>query len=369
MYCTIQREAILKPLQTIARITDATTPTPILAHALVQVRGGKVTLTGTNLQVQFAVTLDAADAEDGELTVPAHKYAQVVAALPAGVNVVLRSDAERAQVRSGRSRFALQTLPAHEYPLAAQADMQVWATAGARALRDAMAATAHAMAKGDVRYYLNGMHLELDGAALRCVASDGHRMAVADVALPKRAARNAAIIVPRDGIKELIALLDGAGEEETVDLEFADNRLRVQRGAVTLGVQLVDGTFPDYRKVLPPAKGTPIKVARKEFATSLDQALILAGERHGVRLKIEGEEVRVETSQEGVADEADIRVSINRTYEAAQRGFNARFLCDAVAAMQGEDLDLYLGEAEASPVLIRDPADATTQFVVMPMRI
>ena len=249
MQFSIQREALLKPLQQVVGVVERRQTLPVLANVLVKVAAGRLALTATDLEVEMVASVDVERADDGEVTIPARKLFDIVRALPDGARVDIKQNADRIALAANRSRFTLTTLPASEFPTIDNIELVEKVALPEDALRDLMDRTAFAMANQDVRYYLNGMLLDLQEHTLRCVATDGHRLAMKETALQSVVSTRRQIIIPRKGVNELIGLLE-AGDGE-VELEFGRNHLRVRRGDVVFTTKLIDGRFPDYEAVIP----------------------------------------------------------------------------------------------------------------------
>jgi len=249
MQFSIQREALLKPLQQVVGVVERRQTLPVLANLLFRVGDGKVSMTGTDLEVEMVATTEAEKLSDGEITIPARKLFDIVRALPDGARIELKLNGDRVALNAGRSRFTLTTLPASEFPTVDQIELVEKVSLPEEVLRDLMERTAFAMANQDVRYYLNGMLLDLQEHTLRCVATDGHRLAMKETELQSSVSTRRQIIIPRKGVNELIGLLESG--DGVVELEFGRNHLRLRRGGVTFTSKLIDGRFPDYEAVIP----------------------------------------------------------------------------------------------------------------------
>ena len=249
MQFSIQREALLKPLQQVVGVVERRQTLPVLANVLVKVAATRLSLTATDLEVEMVASADVEKAGDGEITIPARKLFDIVRALPDGSRIDLKLNGDRVGLGAGRSRFTLTTLPASEFPTIDNLELVEKVALPEDALRDLMERTAFAMANQDVRYYLNGMLLDLQEHTLRCVATDGHRLAMKETALQSTVTTRRQIIIPRKGVNELVGLLE-AGDGQ-VELEFGRNHLRVRRGDVVFTTKLIDGRFPDYEAVIP----------------------------------------------------------------------------------------------------------------------
>ena len=366
MQFSIQREALLKPLQQVVGVVERRQTLPVLANLLVKVFAEQVSLTGTDLEVEMAATTSGDNLVPGEITIPARKFFDIVKALPDGARIDVKLNGDRVSVSAGRSRFTLTTLPASEFPTIDNIELLEKVSLPERILRDLMERTAFAMANQDVRYYLNGMLLDLQEHSLRCVATDGHRLAMKETVLQSSVSSRRQIIIPRKGVNELIGLLEGG--DGLVELEFGRNHLRVRRGDVVFTSKLIDGRFPDYEAVIPLGADKTATLDREVLRGALQRAAILSNEKYrGVRLELSPGRLRLVAhnpeQEEAVEElEADTHVS-----ELAV-GFNVGYLLDALAALQGDKARLSLRDAQSSCLLQESETDHA-RHVVMPLRL
>jgi DNA polymerase III subunit beta len=285
MRFSLQREVLLKPLQQVVNVVERRQTLPVLANLLVHVEGGRLSLTGTDLEVEMIARSDVEQAEDGETTIPARKLFEIVRALPDGSRLTFALSGDRVTVQAGRSRFTLATLPAKEFPSIDDLELVERIQVPEAALKELIERTAFAMAQQDVRFYLNGLLFDLRENALRCVATDGHRLAMCEAALPSGAKTRKQIILPRKGVLELQRLLEG-GERE-VELEVGRNHVRMRREDVTFTSKLIDGRFPDYEAVIPIGADKEVKMEREVLKAALQRAAILSNEKYrGVKVEI-----------------------------------------------------------------------------------
>jgi DNA polymerase-3 subunit beta len=304
--------------------------------------------------------------EDGEVTIPARKLFDIVRALPDGAQLEIKLKGERVGLQAGRSRFTLTTLPASEFPTVDSIDLVEKVSLPEEVLHDLMEHTAFAMANQDVRYYLNGMLLDLQEHTLRCVATDGHRLAMKETQLQTTVSTRRQIIIPRKGVNELVGLLESDGGE--VELEFGRNHLRVRRGDVTFTTKLIDGKFPDYEAVIPLSADKTAVLARDVLRGALQRAGILSNEKYrGVRLELSPGKLRIvahNPEQEEAVEEVEAETQVS---ELAV-GFNVGYLLDALGALQGEKARLSLRDAQSS-CLVQEVDDERAQHVIMPLRL
>ncbi|MBP1474929.1 DNA polymerase III subunit beta [Frateuria sp. MAH-13] len=366
MQFSIQREALLKPLQQVVGVVERRQTLPVLANLLVKVGDGRVSLTGTDLEVEMVATTPADQLGDGEITIPARKLFDIVRALPDGVRIDLKLNGDRVALNAGRSRFTLATLPASEFPTIDEIELVERVSLPEEVLRDLMERTAFAMANQDVRYYLNGMLLDLQEHTLRCVATDGHRLALKETQLDSKVAARRQIIIPRKGVNELVGLFEtGDGQ---VELEFGRNHLRVRRGGVVFTSKLIDGRFPDYEAVIPLGADKRATLDREVLRGALQRAAILSNEKYrGVKLELSPGKLRI-VAHNPEQEEAVEEVEADTVVSDLAVGFNVGYLLDALAALKGERARLNLRDAQSSCLVQEDDNDQS-RHVIMPLRL
>jgi DNA polymerase-3 subunit beta len=366
MRFSLQREVFLKPLAQVVNVVERRQTLPVLANLLVQVKDGQLSLTGTDLEVEMVSRVAVDDAQDGETTIPARKLFEIVRALPDGSKVTISQSAEKITVQAGRSRFTLSSLPANDFPSIDEVEATERVRVPEAGLKELIERTAFAMAQQDVRYYLNGLLFDLREASLRCVATDGHRLALCEAPLEAGAATKRQIIVPRKGVTELQRLLEG-GERE-LELEMGRSHLRVKRDDVTFTSKLIDGRFPDYEAVIPIGADKEVRIDREVLRAALQRAAILSNEKYrGVRVEVSPGQLKIsahnpeqEEAQEEV--EADTRVSDLAV------GFNVNYLLDALTALRDDTVVVALRDANSS-ALVREASSDKCRHVVMPLRL
>ena len=366
MRFSIQREAFLKRLQHVVGVVERRQTLPVLANLLLVVDANGVSLTGTDLEVEMVARTEADDLDAGEITIPARKLFDICRALPDGSRIKLERSGERVTVSAGRSRFTLATLPATEFPLVENIELVERVSVPEATLKELMDRTGFAMANQDVRYYLNGMLLDLREHALRCVATDGHRLALAETRIETTVSAPRQVIVPRKGINELQGLFESG--EGSVELEFARNHLRVRRGDVTFTSKLIDGRFPDYEAVIPIGADKEVRLQRDELRAALQRAAILSNEKYrGVKLEVSPNRLRIvahNPEQEEAVEEVEARTGVNDL----SVGFNVNYLLDALGALGGDEVMLCLRDGQSS-CLVRKPESDDVRHVVMPLRL
>lgn len=366
MRLSIQRETLLKSLQQVIGVVERRQTLPVLANLLFVVGNGELSLTGTDLEVEMVSRTSADDMVDGDVTIPARKLFDICRALPDGCKIKLEQNGDKVIVNAGRSRFTLATLPASEFPTTDGIETVEKVTLPEAALKALMDQTSFAMAHQDVRYYLNGLLLDVRENVLRCVATDGHRLALAEAKLESQVATRRQIIIPRKGVMELLGLFENG--EGIVELEFARNHLRVTRGAVTFTSKLIDGRFPDYEAVIPLGVDKEVLVNREELKSALQRAAILSNEKYrGVKLEVAPNRLRIvahNPEQEEAVEEVEAKTGVSEL----SVGFNVNYLQDALGAIGGEEVLLCLRDAQSS-CLLRRPGSEEARHVIMPLRL
>jgi DNA polymerase-3 subunit beta len=366
MQFSIQREVLLKPLQQVIGVVERRQTLPVLSNLLVVASQNRVTFTGTDLEVEMSAGVDAQDVQAGEVTIPARKLFDICRALPDGSKVQFKLAGDRVTVSSARSRFTLATLAAAEFPVIDNIELIEKVSLPEATLKDLMDRTAFAMANQDVRYYLNGLLLDLREQSLRCVATDGHRLALAETELASGGTAARQIIIPRKGVLELQGLFENG--DGSVDLEFGRNHLRVRRNEVVFTSKLIDGRFPDYEAVIPLGADKEVQLARDVLRGALQRAAILSNEKYrGVKLEVSSDRLRIvahNPEQEEAVEELEARTNTNEL----SVGFNVNYLLDALNALQGDDVLLCLRDGNSS-CLLRAPASERSRHVIMPLRL
>ena len=366
MRFTLQREAFLKPLAQVVNVVERRQTLPVLANFLVQVQGGQLSLTGTDLEVEMVSRIAVEDAQDGETTIPARKLFEIIRALPDGSRITVSQTGDKITVQAGRSRFTLATLPANDFPSVDEVEATERVVVPEAALKELIERTAFAMAQQDVRYYLNGLLFDLRDSILRCVATDGHRLALCETALENDNGAKRQIIVPRKGVTELQRLLEG-GERE-VELEVGRSHVRMKRDDVTFTSKLIDGRFPDYEAVIPIGADREVKVDREALRASLQRAAILSNEKYrGIRVEVSPGNLKI-SAHNPEQEEAQEEIEADTTVSDLAIGFNVNYLLDALSALRDEHVVIQLRDSNSS-ALVREASSEKSRHVVMPLRL
>jgi DNA polymerase-3 subunit beta len=368
MKFSISRDDLLKPLQQVSGVVEKRQTLPVLSNVLMAVENGKLTLTGTDLEVELVAFTDLkGESADGEITVPARKLLDLCKSLPTASELDFKLDNTKMVFRSGKkSRYTLVTLPANDFPNLEEGVGAFSFTISQRALKQLIDKTAFAMAQQDVRYYLNGMLFEVSEGRLRTVATDGHRLALCDAEAQTNSAEKLQVIVPRKGVQELARLL--VDEEADVQITMGSNHIRAQIGSVTFTSKLVDGKFPDYDRVLPKGGNKIILANREELRQSLSRVSILSNEKfRGVSLKLTPDLLRVQANNTD-QEEAEDDVTVEYTGDNFEIAFNVQYLLDVLSVLNSATAKITLGDAGSSALITDSESDKAT-YVVMPMRL
>ena len=372
MKVTVERAELLKSLGHVHRVVERRNTIPILANVLVKADKGKLSLKATDLDLEVIDSVAAEVSPGGATTVPAHMFYEIVRKLPEGAQIVIEGSGDRAvlSLRAGRSRFTLQTLPEGDFPDLAAGEMTHSFKLAASDLKRLIDKTQFAISTEETRYYLNGIYLHAAGTAkaatLRAVATDGHRLAQVELPLPDGADGMPGIIVPRKTVGEVQRLIE-TGEGE-VAIELSAGKIRFSIGDVVLTSKLIDGTFPDYARVIPANNDKSLIVDKKDFEAAVDRVSTVSSERgRAVKLSITGGKLvlSVTNPDSGSATE---ELEVEYESDPLDIGFNSRYLLDIAAQIEGEVAVLKLADP-GSPTLIQDKDAKGALYVLMPMRV
>jgi DNA polymerase-3 subunit beta len=354
------------------RVVERRNTIPILSNVLLRADDEGLRLKATDLDIEVTETIPAELASGGSTTVPAHVIYDIVRKLPEGSQVSLESTGDSGQmlIRSGRSRFSLQALPESDFPDLAAGDLPHRFTLPSADLKRLIEKTQFAISTEETRYYLNGIYfhtLEVAGqTVLRAVATDGHRLARVEIPAPAGSEGMPGIIIPRKAVAEIIKLVDDAGE--SVGVELSSAKIRLTFGGVVLTSKLIDGTFPDYQRVIPTGNDKKLVIDRQSFAAAVDRVSTISSERgRAVKLSIADGQLTLTVNN---PDSGSATEELPADYGAdpLDIGFNARYLLDIAAQLSGDTAEFMLADA-GSPTLIHDSADEHALYVLMPMRV
>ncbi|MAV26333.1 MAG: DNA polymerase III subunit beta [Gammaproteobacteria bacterium] len=366
MKISINRETLLKPLQQVAGVVERRQTLPVLSNVLMRVKGNQLSMTGTDLEVEMQGNVEANIEDTGEITVPARKLMDIVRQLPDGSDVSFSLNEQRLQIVSGRFKSNLSTLPASDFPTVDTSEVESTVKVPGTAFKQLLDRTAFAMAQQDVRYFLNGMLIELSGDGVRVVATDGHRLATSVLSMDQGVSEVNQVIIPRKGILELQRML--SEEEGDVEISLGSNHMRAQASQMTLTTKLVDGKFPDYNRVIPKNGNKVISAEREVLRQALSRTAILSNEKfRGIRLNISDEQIQL-SANNPEREEAEELVSVEYSGADLEIGFNVGYLLDALGVAEGKNVKVTLNDAN-SPALIESPDNEQTVYVVMPMKL
>jgi len=371
MKLSIERSTLLKALAHIQSVVERRGTIPILANVKLEAAAGKLKLTSTDMDIALMESIPASIATEGALTVPAHMLYEIVRKLPDGSQIELTAAANgKVSIESGSSRFSLSSLPIDDFPVMAEDDLDHSFTITAEECKALVEKTRFAISTEETRYYLNGVffHATNDAGAnvLRAVATDGHRLARIQVALPDGAEGIPGVIVPRKTIGELTKLIEEG--VQNVSISMSDTKIRFVCGAAVLVSKLIDGNFPDYDRVIPTRNDKIMEVECKPFSEAVDRVSVISSDKsRGIKLHAQAGKLTLSatSAEQGSATEA---LAVKYGADDVEIGFNSRYVLDMMQQIEGESAQFVFSDS-ASPALVRDPADVGALYVIMPMRV
>ncbi|MFL5160161.1 MAG: DNA polymerase III subunit beta [Microvirga sp.] len=372
MRVTVERAALLKALGHVHRVVERRNTIPILSNVLLRADEGSLRLKATDLDIEVTETIPAEITEAGSTTVPAYMIYDIVRKLSDGAQVSLEmtADTGQMQIRSGRSRFMLQALPESDFPDLAAGDLPHRFTLAAADLKRLIEKTQFAISTEETRYYLNGIYLHTIDAGgsvvMRAVATDGHRLARVEIPAPTGSEGMPGVIVPRKAVAEIVKLVEDGSENITVELSSA--KVRLTFDGVVLTSKLIDGTFPDYHRVIPAGNDKVLVVERADFSKAVDRVSTISSERgRAVKLALNDGRLTLTVNN---PDSGSATEEIEVDYDATpiDIGFNARYLLDITAQLDG-DTALFKLADPGSPTIVQDREGASALYVLMPMRV
>jgi len=372
MKLTIERAALLKALGHVQSVVERRNTIPILSNVLLTANDGQIGLSATDLDMEIVDETPARIEGGGQITAPAHTLFEIVRKLPDGADVALTYNGEdpRLLVQAGRSRFNLPVLPAGDFPIMSSDGLTSPITINTGDLIRLIDKTRFAISTEETRYYLNGLylHVVVDGGEtkLRAVATDGHRLALAEMPAPEGAAGSPGVIVPRKTVQEIRRLLDDAGE--TVQVQLSAQKVRFEFGLAALTSKVIDGSFPDYVRVIPKDNHKVLRVDNALFAAGVDRVATISAEKsRSVKMAVEPGRI-ILTVRNMEAGQAVEELEVDYDGEPFEIGFNARYLLDVAGQITGETAEFRFADP-ASPTLVLDPNDPGVQYVLMPLRV
>ncbi|MFL6736110.1 MAG: DNA polymerase III subunit beta [Sphingomonas sp.] len=367
MKATVERAVLLKSLGHVQSVVERRNTIPILSNVLLEAReDGSIRLMATDLDLQVDETIQANVGQAGATTVSAHTFFDIVRKLPEGSQVELSAAEGKMQVVAGRSRFNLSTLPRDDFPVIAEGDLPTRFELPAAMLREIIEKTRFAISSEETRYYLMGIFFHVVDDQMRAAATDGHRLARITVPRPDGAEAMPDVIVPRKAVNELYRLLEEL--EGTVEISLSPTKVRFGLGSAILTSKLIDGTFPDYNRVIPTANDKLLKLDPKSFSAGVDRVSTIASEKtRAVKMSVDRDKVTlsVTSPENGVATE---ELPADYGAEGLEIGFNARYLLDILGEIDGDTVEVHLADA-AAPTLLRENDKSSALYVLMPMRV
>jgi DNA polymerase-3 subunit beta len=372
MKLAIERATLLKALAHVQSVVERRTTIPILSNVKLEAELGGISLTATDMDLLVIEQVDAEVSQPGAATAPAHTLYDVVRKLPEGslVTIEQQQGGPELSLRAGRSTFDLPCLPAADFPSMTDEGLSHSFTLPAGELCRLFDRTRFAISTEETRYYLNGIHLHAveDRSRLRAVATDGHRLARVEVLLPEGAAGMPPIIVPRKTVNEIRKLIDDVDPEEPVEVALSNARIRFKVGRAVLRSRLIDGTFPDYERVIPTGNDKQLVAPTKALSEAVDRVATIATDKsRAIKLSLaEGRLTLSAVSPD--AGRAVEELDVAYAGEPLEIGFNARYILDMSTQIDGEEMEFAVADS-GSPTLVRDPKDDSALYVLMPMRV
>ncbi len=372
MKITIERAAMLKALGHVQSVVERRNTIPILSNVRLDAGDGRLALNATDMDLDIVETTDAEVVAPGSITTPAHTLYDIVRKLPEGSQLEMDTggDDGRLSLRSGRSRFSLASLPSDDFPVMAGGSLPHCFSLDAAELRSLIDRTRFAISTEETRYYLNGIYMhaaQRDGVdLLRVVATDGHRLANVEVPLPDGAADMPGVIIPRKTAYELRKLIDETDED--VNICLSEAKIQFAFDKATLTSKLIDGTFPDYERVIPSGNDKELEVDRKLLAEAVDRVSAISTEKsRAVKLSLSsGSMVLSASSPDSGSATEEIEVAYSS--DAMEIGFNSRYLLDIIHQIEGDNVQFVMAD-DASPTILREVGDTSSLYVLMPMRV
>ncbi|TPH13232.1 DNA polymerase III subunit beta [Litorilituus lipolyticus] len=367
MKFSLNRELLLKPLLLVSGAVERKSTLPILGNILFDISGQSLTLTATDLELEMVSYAEINnEGTDGKITIPARKLLDICKSLPDSATITFSTEGESVMLASGRSRYSLSTLAASDFPNIEEWKGDVEFKLMKSELLRLIESTHFSMANQDVRYYLNGMSIECEGNEIRSVATDGHRLAICKIVNESLALPARQVIVPRKGILEIIRLLNPVDEE--VQVFLGSNHVRIVDTEFSFTSKLVDGRFPDYRRVLPRNGDKVFETNKDQLKQVLSRASILSNEKFkGVRLNFSNSLLKI-TANNPEQEQAEEELEINFPYDDLEIGFNVSYVLDVLNAVKDEEVKFTLADANSS-VVIEGANSGEALYVVMPMRL
>ena len=365
MKIDVKRDDLLQSLQSVIGVVERKQTMPILANVLINIKPDHYSITATDLEVELISYVHSDNEDEFSFTAPGRKLLDICRALPGNSSILIESKDNKIQVSSGKSKFNLATLPENEFPLIKDIQSNNEITIKQDWLKQIIDKTHFSMAQQDVRYYLNGLLIELESNKIRAVATDGHRLALSSSTTVDENEGGTQVILPRKGVMELQRLLDGQNETK---ITLGDNHIQVKFETVSFTSKLIDGKFPEYGRVIPSNTENKLKANKNDLKVALSRAAILSNEKYrGIRLIIKTNELTIQ-AHNPEQEKAEESIAIEYEGNDIEIGFNVTYLIDALNVVGSDEVILSVVDNNSS-CLISDPEDETSKFVIMPMRL
>jgi len=366
MKTIIKREEILGPLQHVIGAVERRQTLPILGNVLLKSNSGLLTLTATDLEIEMISRVESSTSEDFQTTLPARKLLDICKALPEGCDIEISIEENKAILASARSKFTLATLPAADFPGLDEIEEQQSFSIPQNELKALFDDTAFAMAQQDVRYYLNGILVEISPDLLKLVATDGHRLALSNFPSEIGVSTEKQIIIPRKGVLELSRLLENS--DSLAKIVLSQNHIRVETSSLIFTSKLIDGKFPDYKRVIPVDSNKVLEVNRESLKNALSRIAILSNEKYrGIRFTLSPGNLSIQANNPD-QEEAEEEISVVYDDTEMEIGFNVTYIIDVLNVLDSENVYIKLKDANSS-CIISDSEDSASLYVVMPMRL
>lgn len=366
MKINANRDDLLKPLLMAGNVVERRQTLPILANVLISTTPGKMKITATDLEVELTSTATADVNEEMEFTLPARKLIDICKALPESATVSLELDGEKATLRSGRGRYTMGMLPARDYPSIEPTAASETFRMPESVFKRLIEKTSFAMAHQDVRYYLNGLLLEIRAGRVRAVATDGHRLALCDSHFDAAISSDIQVILPRKAVVELARMLSDSDDE--LEIEISNSHVRLHTGSTSFTSKLIDGRFPDYERVMPAGETQEVNADRDILRHALTRTSILSNEKYrGIRFRLDNGLLHLQ-AHNPEQDEAEEELEVDYSGSEISIGFNVGYLLDVLGVIDTDTVTMALVDSNSSTLVT--PADSSEcRYVVMPMRL
>ena len=362
----ILREDLLTPLQDVIGAVEKRQTLPALANVLIKLESEQISVTATDLEIEMVSVIKQMVDETGEITLPARKLLDICKSLPNESMINITVDSDKALIQSGRSRFTLATLPASDFPSLDEISSVHEFSLAQSTLKSLIEKTAFSMAQQDVRYYLNGLMLEVGGGILRAVATDGHRLAYCEKTIDDNLIDSKQVIIPRKGVGELLRLLSDS--DEAIKVVLGNNHIQCELGDKRFTSKLIDGRFPDYNRVIPAEEGNTIVIEREVLKQALARTSILSNEKYrGIRITLSPNLLKLQ-AQNPDQEEADVEVEIEYDGHPLEVGFNVNYMLEVLNTSKNDVVQAIIKDANSSCLMLF-PDDSECKYVIMPMRL